>query len=55
MPESIEKHRIGMYIIALPQKKKKKETLYGNRKACANVVFTQLDGRICKSLSFEFL
>ena len=37
------------------KKKKKTKTLYGNRKACANVVFTQLDGRICKSLNFEFL
>lgn len=55
MPESIEKNRIGMYIIALQQKKKEKKTLHGNRKACANVVPTQLDGRICKSLNFEFL
>lgn len=54
MPESIEKNRIGMYIIAL-QQKKKNQTLHGNRKACANVVPTQLDGRICKSLNFEFL
>ena len=27
MPESIEKHRIGMYIIALQQKKKKKKDI----------------------------
>lgn len=54
IPESIGKNRIGMNIIAL-QLKKKKKRIHGNRKACAKVVLTQLDHRICKSLNCEFL